>query len=34
MGAKEVISRLAGGSRLHSHERDGVMLGYSVVGDG
>jgi pimeloyl-ACP methyl ester carboxylesterase len=31
---KEVMTELAGGSRLRSYERDGLTLGYSVVGDG
>jgi 3-oxoadipate enol-lactonase len=34
MGAKEVMTDLAGGGRSLAYERDGVMLGYSVVGDG
>jgi pimeloyl-ACP methyl ester carboxylesterase len=34
MGAKEVMTDLVGGSRPLSYERDGVTLGYSVVGDG
>lgn len=34
MGANEVMTDLVGGSRPLSYERDGVTLGYSVVGDG
>src|ERR1700744_6611039 len=34
MGAKEVMTDLAGDSRVRSYERDGVTLGYSIVGDG
>jgi len=34
MGAKEVMTDLAGGSRPRTFKRDGVTLGYSVVGDG
>ena len=34
MGAKEVMTGLAGGSRPLTYERDGVTLAYSVVGDG
>ena len=31
---KEVMTELAGESRLRSYERDGLTLGYSVVGEG
>src|SRR6201987_1687102 len=34
MGMKEVTADLTGGSHLLSYERDGLTLGYSVVGDG
>jgi pimeloyl-ACP methyl ester carboxylesterase len=34
MGMKEVTTDLTGGSHLLSYERDGLTLGYSVVGDG
>src|ERR1700759_2773638 len=34
MGAKEVMTEQAGGSRPRSYERDGVTLGYSVMGGG
>jgi 3-oxoadipate enol-lactonase len=34
MGAKEVMTEPAGGSRPRSYERGGVTLGFSVVGDG
>src|SRR6201996_3103442 len=34
MGAKEVMTDLAGKSRPRSYERAGVTLGYSVVGNG
>jgi pimeloyl-ACP methyl ester carboxylesterase len=34
MSAKEVMTDLAGGSRLLSYERDGLTLGYSEVGNG
>ncbi len=34
MGVKEVMTDLVGGSRLRTYERDGLTLGYSVVGDG
>jgi pimeloyl-ACP methyl ester carboxylesterase len=34
MGMKEVTTDLADGSHLLSYERDGLTLGYSVVGDG
>ncbi|MGO9507411.1 MAG: alpha/beta fold hydrolase [Mycobacterium sp.] len=34
MSAKEVITDLAGGSRSRTYERDGLTLGYSVVGEG
>ena len=34
MGVKEVMTDLAGGSRPRTYERDGLTLGYSVVGDG
>src|SRR5271165_2297488 len=34
MSAKEVMTDLVGESRLRTYERDGLTLGYSVVGDG
>jgi pimeloyl-ACP methyl ester carboxylesterase len=34
MGVKEVMTDLVGGSRPRTYERDGLTLGYSVVGDG
>src|ERR1700738_2597220 len=34
MGAKEVMTDLVGESRPRTYERDGLTLGYSVVGDG
>jgi 3-oxoadipate enol-lactonase len=34
MGVKEVMTDLAGGSRPRTYERDGLTLGYSVVGGG
>ena len=34
MSVKEVMTDLAGGSRPRTYERDGLTLGYSVVGDG
>jgi pimeloyl-ACP methyl ester carboxylesterase len=34
MSAKEVMTELVGGSRPCTYERDGLTLGYSVVGDG
>src|ERR1700744_324705 len=34
MGMKEVTADLTGGSHLLSYERDGLTLGYTVVGDG
>ena len=34
MGVKEVMTDLVGESRPRTYERDGLSLGYSVVGDG
>src|SRR5208283_3341875 len=34
MGVKEVMTDLEGGSRLRTYQRDGLTLGYTVVGDG
>jgi 3-oxoadipate enol-lactonase len=34
MSAKEVMTDLVGESRLRTYERDGLTLGYSMVGDG
>ena len=34
VGVKELMTDLVGGSRSHTYERDGLTLGYTVVGDG
>src|ERR1700723_2343625 len=34
MGVKELMTDLVGGNRSHTYERDGLTLGYSVVGGG
>jgi pimeloyl-ACP methyl ester carboxylesterase len=34
VGVKELMTDLVGGSRSHTYELDGLMLAYTVVGDG
>src|SRR6201998_2556437 len=34
VGVKELMTDLVGGNRSHTFERDGLTLGYTVVGDG
>src|ERR1700741_2968787 len=34
VGVKEPVTDLVGGNRSHTFERDGLTLGYTVVGDG